>query len=131
MRTVRGIPADEINALWSQLEPLISRALKYSPDYTLDEIHQSLLSQHRQCFVTWPELDTICVTAIETRPAAKVLVIWWKAGKLHEDWREMLEATEGWGRWMGCSMIEFRGRKGWERLLPDYQTTTLYRKDLT
>lgn len=130
MRTVRGIPADEITALWPRIESLVARAIKFSPDYTLEEVSVSLLRQKRQLFVTWPELDTICITAIEKRPAAKVLVIWWKAGKLHEDWRQMLEATEGWGRHMGCSMIEFRGRKGWQRLLPDYKTEILYRKDL-
>lgn len=130
MRVVRGIPANEINALWPRLEPLVARALQYSPDYTLEEVHNSLRALRRQIFATWPELDTICITAIEMRPAAKVLVIWWKAGKLHEDWRQMLDATEGWGRHMGCSRIEFRGRKGWKRLLPDYKTELLYRKDL-
>lgn len=130
MRIVRGIPANEIPAVWSLIEPLILRALEYSPDYTLEDIRQSLCAEQRQCFATWPVIDTICITAIEKRPAAKVLVIWWKAGKLHEDWREMLAATEGWGRSMGCSMIEFRGRKGWKRLLPGYKTELLYRKDL-
>lgn len=131
MRTVRGIPADEINALWPRIEPLVARALKYSPDYTLEEVNRSLRAQWRQLFATWPEMDTICITAIEKRPACKVLVIWWKAGKLHEDWRDFLKATEGWGRFMGCRMIEFRGRKGWERLLPDYEVASIYRKVLT
>jgi hypothetical protein len=130
MRPVRGIPADEITTLWPRLEPLVERALSRSRDYTLDEVHQSLRAERRQIFATWPELDTICITSIERRPAAKVLIIWWKAGLLHDDWRDMLLATENWGRSLGCSRIEFRGRKGWERLLPDYRTETLYWKDL-
>jgi hypothetical protein len=130
MRPVRGIPADEITTLWPRLELLVERALARSPDYTLDDVHQSLRAERRQIFATWPELDTICITSIEKRPAAKVLVIWWKAGLLHDDWRQMLEACENWGRSLGCSRIEFRGRKGWERLLPDYRTETLYLKDL-
>ena len=131
MRPVRGIPADEITPLWPRLEPLIQRALDRSPDYTLNDVYDSLCDERRQLFATWPDIDTICITGIEIRPNRKVLVIWWKAGVLHDDWRDMLRATENWGRSMGCTRIEFRGRKGWQRLLPDYRTETLYWKDLT
>ena len=130
MRSVRGISTDEIMEIWPRIDDLVWRAIKRSPDYTLDDVYQSLVTQHRQLFATWPEIDTICITSIEIRPAAKVLVIWWKAGVLHDDWRLMLQATENWGRSMGCSRIEFRGRKGWQRLLPDYRTETLYWKEL-
>jgi hypothetical protein len=132
MRLVRGIPADEITALWPRLEPLVGRALARSQDYTLDEVHQSLREERRQCFATWPEIDTICITSIEVRPARKVLVIWWKAGRLHSDWYDMLKATENWGKSLGCTRIEFRGRKGWERVLPrGYETDSIYWKDLS
>jgi hypothetical protein len=131
MRDVRGIPADEITTLWPRLEPLVTRALERTGDYTLDDIHQSLRDERRQIFATWPEIDTICITSIERRPKRKVLVIWWKAGILHEDWRDMLTAVENWGRSLDCSRIEFRGREGWVRLLPDYRTEVLYFKDLT
>jgi hypothetical protein len=79
MRSVRGIPADEITTLWPRLEPLISRALDRTQDYTLDDVHQSLREERRQIFATWPELDTICITSIEKRPRRKVLIICWKA----------------------------------------------------
>jgi hypothetical protein len=130
MQEVRGIPADEVTPLWPRLEPLVRRALERSSDYTLDDIHQSLREERRQLFATWPALDTICITAIDQRPKAKVLTIWWKAGILHDDWRDMLTAVENWARWLGCSKVEFRGREGWRRLLPDYRTEVLYSKDL-
>ena len=60
----------------------------------------------------------------------KVLIICWKAGRLHDDWHEMLQAVENWGRSLGCTRVEFRGREGWVKLLPDYKTEVLYYKDL-
>jgi hypothetical protein len=130
MRDVRGIPAEEIPALWPRVRPIVKRALERSPDYSPRDVKASLCAEHRQLFVTWPEVDTICITSIEDRPKRRVLVIWWKAGILHDDWREMLAATENWGRSLGCSRVEFRGRKGWTKLLPDYRTEVLYSKDL-
>ena len=131
MRDVRGIPADEITKLWPRLEPLVSRALDRTRDYTLDDVHQSLREERRQIFATWPEVDTICITSIEKRPRRKVLIICWKAGRLHDDWRQMLQAVENWGRSLGCTRVEFRGREGWTKLLPDYKTEVLYHKDLS
>lgn len=131
MTIVKGIPADEITVVWPLVEHLVERALRRTGDHTLESVHQSLRAGQRQLFVTWPGIETICITAIDIRANSKVLLILWKAGRLMPDWRDMLTACENWGRSVGCKACEIQGRKGWERLLPDYKASVLLRKDLT
>lgn len=126
---VKGIPAAEIDVVWPMIEPLVDRMLRCR-DHSLLDVKHSLQDERRQLFVTWPKLETICVTSIEVRPNSKVLILFGKAGRLLHDWRDMLAALEGWGRSVGCSAIEIRGRRGWQRLLPDYKASILLRKEL-
>lgn len=130
---VKGIPADEIDVVWPMIEPLVGMILERTHGHSLDSVHASLRDGHWQLFVTWPGLETICITHQIDRPTEKVMALFGKASlKMSPDWRDHLDALQNWSRSIGCTAVEiWAAREGWARLLPDYeQAAILLRKDL-
>jgi hypothetical protein len=70
------------------------------------------------------------ITAIEDRPGKRVLVIFAFAGLLPHDWRQILGNVTQWAKDQGCMAIELQGRRGWRRLLPDWQPVNLLRQEI-
>jgi hypothetical protein len=128
---VRGVQVIDLPDIWPRVAPLVARALEHADgDQTALSVKESLEAGNRQLFVTWPEVDAMVVTAIESRPGQKVLHIFACAGRLPVDWRAILGEIERWAAAQGCRRVELQGRKGWVRMLPDYRPTILLRKEL-
>lgn len=131
MTWLRGIEAHELDAFWPLAEPLIEKALVYAPDWTTSSILEDLKQGRKQLYLTRPSCDLALVTSIEIRPRAKVLAIWACAGHMPENWEEILEGLEQWGRSLGCTAVEAAGRPGWARRLSNYKRrTVIVRKEL-
>ncbi len=133
MTVVRGVPAEEIPAMWPEIRSLVARAISHAAgDHTPETVRIDLEQRSRQLFVTWPERTAILITAIEERPARKVLHVFALAGRLPKDWREVLGSIETWAAEQGCAAIELQGRPGWTRRLPEYGgRMIILRKELT
>jgi hypothetical protein len=128
---VRGVQAHELDEFWFAVEPLLAKALKYCRgDHTAESVRQSLREKRMQLFVTWPKADAMGITAIEDRPGKRVLVIFAFAGLLPHDWRQILGNVTQWAKDQGCMAIELQGRRGWRRLLPDWQPVNLLRQEI-
>jgi hypothetical protein len=74
----------------------------------------------------------IWVTKIETTPTAVRGLLWIAAGEpLNEGLALFREHTEPWLKEKGCTFIEIVGRRGWGKVLPDYEeTATVFVKEL-
>jgi hypothetical protein len=122
MKAIRGVQPGEMSELWPKVAPLVARALSYAAgDHTPETVRIDLEQRRRQLFITWPAADAILITAIEERPARKVLQVFALAGRLPKDWREALRNLETWAAEQGCAAIELQGRPGWTRRLPEYR----------
>ena len=133
MTIVKGIPADEVTVVWPMIEPLVQMILDRTHGHSLESVRASLQDGHWQLFVTWPALDTVCITYQIERPTEKVMALFGKASlKMAPDWRDHLKALENWSRSIGCDALEiWAAREGWARLLPDYERAAiLLRKGL-
>ena len=56
---------------------------------------------------------------IQERTDGKVCVIRQMGGKAMRDWLTTIETIKEFGRLNGCNRVEFEGRKGWGRVVPD------------
>jgi hypothetical protein len=62
----------------------------------------------------------LVITRIENTHDTRWGLVWIAAGNGIEHVPRMLGEIEQWFRSMGCRRSEIAGRKGWERILPDY-----------
>ncbi len=61
----------------------------------------------------------------------KVCTIWLVVGEAARSWIALRNEIEDWARQEGCESVEIVGRKGWGRLLDDYeQISVVYEKRL-
>jgi hypothetical protein len=60
-----------------------------------------------------------------------VAVIRWVAGEDVSQWKHFMPEVEEWAKAAGAQRIIFDGRKGWQRLAPDYEIVNYtYSKEL-
>ena len=113
---------EEIETIWPRVEALVGRALARADGrYGLADVKASLIARKRQLWVVWPACDCLGITEISRYPRQTRLTVFALAGRLPQDWRDVLRRLESWAKEMGCRAVELRGRKGWVRRLPDYR----------
>lgn len=65
-------------------------------------------------------LLAICITSIEIFPRTKICNIHAICGKAMTRWIGLIAEIEIWARDNDCTQVQIFGRKGWERMLPQY-----------
>lgn len=106
----------------------IEAALVYAGhSHTLQDVWQAI--SHRQA-AFFPYEKSAIVVEIVDYPQRATCRIWLAGG----DMDELLEAEKQvceWAKTQGCTSMEIIGRKGWERVLKDYNpTATVLTKDM-
>lgn len=122
MADVFTLRSHEIDEHWFWIESHLKRV--ESPDWSLDQVRNDLVTANAQLWSLLGdrgEATCAVITRIENYHGTVFGVVWIAAGRGLEHSRVLLDEIEGWFRSMGCSRIELRGRKGWERVLPDYE----------
>lgn len=116
------VPSSQVNEAWAQLAPVVSRV---TLAHSLDDIRVELAEQRAQCFGLriGPQVVALILTRIETTPSHTYGVVWIAAGSALEQGLAFYRAEiEPWlFEDQGCEWIELQGRKGWRKMLPDYQ----------
>lgn len=116
------VPSDQLEAAWPEIARLVSRVTNLP--WSLDDVFAELADKRAQCFGIRDrdEVIGIVITRIENTPSHRFGVIWIAAGVAHEAAFAMLRETiEPWMFEQGCEWVELQGRKGWQKLLPDYE----------
>jgi hypothetical protein len=96
---------------FDRLAPVIERALRYDPEWTLEAIAEQITEGTMQL---WPGERSAVVTEILQRPRAKVLYFFLAAGEMDEVQR-LYHLILAWGKARGCTRASFVGRYGWAR----------------
>jgi len=136
-----GIQSQDIDLMWSHIEPLIKKPLERMGDierYTTDVIRERLNNCELQCWAAiGPNNEILCVfiTRITEYPTGyKDLTIWLVGGKGLKYW-----ITEAWslfvefGKYHKCGRIVTCGRPGWNKLIgkmADIEETTGFTAEL-
>lgn len=121
MTVLVPVPRENVKQIFSLAEPELNRAIAFSGDrYSEGELERDLESGTRQIWLIWlEELLGVVVTKVFRK--ARICQIELCAGRNIKTWLHHLPEIEQFARDNGCKISEVIGRKGWLRLLPDYE----------
>lgn len=111
--------------LWPQVSELLERSIRRSGDTTIEEVSEHLESDKAALWVA--VFGSVrFASAVQYLPTADgpQFYVWQAAGSFQYG-RDVLGAAEAWARENGFSSMEFNGRVGWQRMLPDWQTVSV------
>lgn len=110
---------------WTRAAPLLEPALDGS--YTLDDVRAELAAGRAQL---WTLPQSAVVTQVHHYPRLRVLRVWLAGGDLDE-LRRNTHRLDDVARQFGCDAVELEARKGWSRVMDDYDTLkVVLRKEL-
>jgi hypothetical protein len=133
--SVNGVSPANIVALWPQVAPILERVVSVETGYGLDHVLTELQLQKWQLWIIG-EFRGVVVTAIQPRPAERVLWVQYMAGEGMADWLDDWAVVQDeYARLNECTAIEFQSsRAAWEKIgkrYPEYKTTyAIYRRTL-
>jgi len=135
-RMIAKLTIEQVNKLWPKLSPLLESANDYSlHEYNIDDILELITTQKTECWLMWEgdEILATLTTQIVDYPRQKGLHIFLAASiaPIGEIVEEFITTVEQWGKEQGCTVCKIDGRRGWLKLLPDYEVQrTLLAKNL-
>ncbi len=132
---LRSIPREQALEAWSDIEPLVNRAVNVQGNEDALDVLGHILTGHYQCLVVVKDEKPIAVgiTQITTYRGGKTCTIVYVAGECLTEWVNFVDIITDWCKAQGCNRVEGIGRKGWERVLADKgfrQIATTIRKQL-
>lgn len=114
----------EIDEHWFWIERLLKRV--ENPDWTLAHVKADLRSAKAQAWVLGDGAPAgVVITRIENFHDVRFGLLWIAAGDGLEHARVMLGPIERWFKEIGCVRCDIAGRRGWERVLKDYQVKAI------
>lgn len=120
------VPPVNVGGVWDGVSGLLDRVLKRSGAHTLASLRTELEAGRSQLWIASDdEIRAAAVTTINIFPVDKVCLIWLCAGRGRDGWIHLLADIEEWARGLGCRCTRIQGRPGWERVLPDYNKTSV------
>ena len=128
------VQPEDIAHIWEQVAPLLDRVKEHSegeaePDDFLE--HLSHVEMQLWIFIEESSLHSAMITQIIVYPQKKILRVISIAGSEFEKLRQFNDVVELFAIKTGCTGLELWGRKGWKKLLPDWESNYIvYTKDL-
>lgn len=113
--SVRALPPEHCE--W------LRAALRGDPRFTVDDILEDLETERAQLWAVghWPgHVQALVVTRLVAYRRCCSMEIHLCGGMGMEHWLYLLPELEQHARNLGCTFVELCGRRGWERVLPDY-----------
>ena len=118
------VEAEDVDMVWSEVSPLIRKALLHAEGELIPEdIKKHLDTSDLRLWVALENKDVLAamVTEIIQYPRKKIVRVITLAGKDMNMWYEFLPMVEGYAIRNGCSSLEAWSRKGMARKLKDWK----------
>lgn len=120
---VRFIPAEFIEYIWHDIEPLIQKALDETFNVEdMNDVKSQILAKKYGLYIFLPDaLEAVCVCDVLSSKEGDIFRILYAASDTQGifDWEIALEKFLGLAKSLGCFRFEILGRKGWERKFKD------------
>ncbi len=119
---LRQIPALDVLHEWPRVAPFVRKALEHGEGSYLEaDVGHYCMTGEWQLWVIGRggKIQAVGITEIVNFPRQRKCLIRYLSGDLQEilpHWA----VFESWAREQGCTRFEIYGRKGWERVLPDW-----------
>lgn len=124
MSELRLVQLNEILSVMPQVAPLLEPAIERSQGrWDLYSVigHLMLGQMHLWISIKDGEIDAACCTRIVDYPKIRVLSLPFLGGKVWRNWMHFQEQLGAWGRAHGCKEMEGYARKGFARVLTDWE----------
>ena len=115
-------PSDtSLSDKWDRCAPFIEAALAHANGtHSLADVLRLIVEGEAQF---WPFEDAAIVTEIVKYPQRTILRFWLAGGKLETLLEAEPEVIE-WSKQWGCEAVEIIGRRGWNRALNGYKSSS-------
>jgi hypothetical protein len=129
------ISPEDVPYLWDNVGPMIAKVTDQTEgEFEPDDYLESLIMGHMQLWLATEDKEIIIsmITQIIPYPQKRVLRVIALAGKnfkeVHDNFIDVLETF---AIKSGCSSLELWGRKGWKKMLSDWDSKYIvFTKDL-
>ena len=125
-----NIPSStNLDDVWSLVKKDISEALSYSGNHTdADFVYDCVKADKMQLWVVWDKdkpttLEKyygVVVTEIIQRTLVKTCNIFIVTGRRRQKWQHLISVLEDWAKSIGCTDMYLISRKGWERIMEQF-----------
>ena len=130
----RIIQPEDVAYVWEEVAPLLDTVKEHTEgELETDDFIEPLTHGDMQLWIATEgsTVHGVMVTQLIPYPQKKILRIISLAGDNFEELRGFQEMIEAFAVKTGCTALEMWGRKGWKKLLPDWEDTyVVYTKDL-
>jgi len=125
-RVVTQVPVEDLEFIWSQVKPQIEKALDGS--YSSYDILEYIKQNRMQLWISWNDgIEASFVTEVCDYPQLRVLRWVLAGGSNMESWLDLVTSkVEDWAKRNNCQRLEIVGRKGWTKVLRDYEPQAVY-----
>ena len=128
------VAPEDVAYLWEHVSPLIDKVQRHTEGEVMaDDFLEPLTHGDMQLWIATENknLPSVMITQIIPYPQKQVLRVISLAGSEFEKLNEFQAMLESFAIRTGCSSLELWGRKGWKKLLPDWESNYIvYTKDL-
>ena len=128
------VQPEDIAYIWEEVSPLIEMARKHSEgELETDDFLEPLTHGDMQLWIATEDnnMHSAMVTQIVPYPQKQILRVILIAGSDLKRLYEFNDMIESFATRTGCSAMELWGRKGWKKMLPDWESNYIvYTKDL-
>lgn len=118
------VQPEDIGRHWSVVGPLLAKALEYSDEITLGQVRERLDRGEYQLWTAQREgrIEGAWCTRLAEYPAFRVCEIVLCGGGDIDRWLDItVWPIAEWAKSVGCKKIRILGRKGWQRMLPEFR----------
>jgi len=125
-RVITQVPVEDLEFIWSQVKPQIEKALDGS--YSSYDILEYIKQNRMQLWISWNDgIEASFVTEVCDYPQMRVMRWVLAGGSNMESWLDLVTSkVEDWAKRNNCQRLEIVGRKGWTKVLRDYEPQAVY-----
>jgi hypothetical protein len=123
-----------IHEFWPFVASLIKAAMLRGAITDFDEVKKAVLAARALVWIAWDgtEIKAAAVTQLNTVHGVRFCTIVACGGRERGEWLPLIAGLERYAKSENCQAMRIFGRRGWERLLPDYRPArVLLQKELT
>lgn len=118
---LKGIQFDEVDSVWHDFWPLLSKAEEYNAGVPITEndTKEAMKAGKVQGWACM-DVDKMVIaftTTIYETPSGKTLEVVAVGGSRLDEWLWALDRVAEWGQSLGCKRLLTSGRKGWTKIL--------------
>lgn len=117
----------QVHLFWPHVSHLLRSAIQRTGLSDWEETERSILDGKALLWLAWDgeKIISAAATTLAKVDRQKICTLVACGGEDMMQWFPLLEKIEGYARDEGCDCVRIFGRKGWARMLKDYEMTNI------